>query len=102
MEKKTKFSTWENGEAGIKNVLEVATLGTDFDKITSQIDQESFKKLKSTYGCPDCADGGAEWVEIKVGMNTKRVTFEYGNPPEELKVLNEQLRAIQQQYDKKN
>jgi hypothetical protein len=100
MEKKTNFSTWENGGAGVKNVLEVATIGTDFNKIASQIDEETFKKLKSTYGCPDCADGGAEWIEIKAGMKTKRVTFEYGNPPEELKALNEQLRLIQQQYDK--
>nr|WP_068890425.1 hypothetical protein [Pedobacter panaciterrae] len=100
MEKKTRFSTWENGGAGVKNVLEVTTLGSDFDKISSQIDEESFKNLKSTYGCPDCADGGAEWIEIKIGSNTKRVTFEYGNPPEELKPLNDHLRSIQQQYDK--
>jgi len=98
--KKTRFKTWENSDAKITNSLEVANMGTDFNKIISQLDLTNFKKLKSTYGCPDCADGGAEWIAVKTRRSTKRVTFEYGNPPGELKALNEQLRAIQQHYDK--
>ena|SRR5690554_4911237 len=45
-----------------------------------------FFKLDETIGCPDCADGGAEWIEIEVVSGKKhRVTFEYMNEPKELK-----------------
>lgn len=46
----------------------------------------SFFNLAETIGCPDCADGGAEWFEI-VLTNGKihRVTFEYYNEPANIK-----------------
>lgn len=38
-----------------------------------------FKRLKDTYGCPDCADGGMEWLEVKfTDGSIKKVTIEYG------------------------
>ena len=33
-------------------------------------------------GCPDCADGGAEWIEIELPNDTYRITFEYLNEPD--------------------
>jgi hypothetical protein len=36
-----------------------------------------FQKVAKTLGCPDCADGGAEYVEIQVGEQKHRVKFEY-------------------------
>ena len=40
---------------------------------------DSFFKLKEVYGCPDCADGGSEWIEIITSDKiSKKVTFEYG------------------------
>jgi hypothetical protein len=99
-QKGTKFSSWENGDAPVTKTLEVTNEGTDFNKVALLLKAEVFKKLELRYGCPDCADGGSEWIEVKEGLNTKRVTFEYGNPPKELKALNDQLRAIQAQYDK--
>lgn len=45
-----------------------------------------FFKLSETIGCPDCADGGAEWVEVEYVSGKKhRVTFEYMKEPDELK-----------------
>ncbi|NJO89151.1 MAG: hypothetical protein HC831_09475 [Chloroflexia bacterium] len=35
-----------------------------FDKVN----YESFQQLPPILGCPDCADGGAEWLEIKKMM----------------------------------
>jgi hypothetical protein len=44
-----------------------------------KINQAKFLALEDVYGCPDCADGGAEWVEITFkGKEAKKVTFEYG------------------------
>lgn len=43
------------------------------------ISKSDFLSLEDQYGCPDCADGGAEWLEIEFNDGkTKKVTFEYG------------------------
>jgi hypothetical protein len=40
--------------------------------------------LEDTYGCPDCADGGAAYVVIATGDGESRHAMEFGNPPEVL------------------
>jgi len=64
------------------------------DSINS-INTTSFFKLPETIGCPDCADGGAEWLEI-ILLNGKKhkVTFEYRNEPTQLKNQIIKLREI--------
>ncbi|WP_345949352.1 hypothetical protein ABDD95_21125 [Mucilaginibacter sp. PAMB04274] len=54
-------------------------------QIIDKIDFEKFSKLNAVYGCPDCADGGAEWIEIQRGQTKHKVTFEYHGEPEALK-----------------
>lgn len=50
----------------------------DWDRILSEINTAEIRALNETYGCPDCADGGAEWIEIADGLGKYKVTFEYG------------------------
>jgi hypothetical protein len=57
-------------------------------------DKIDFKELQATYGCPDCADGGAESITYQNGAVSKTVVFEFGNPPDELRPLADTLRAI--------
>ena len=52
-----------------------------WDSLTAAVDKRSFEKLDSIIGCPDCADGGAEWIQIEYGGKKKKVTFDYGNAP---------------------
>lgn len=52
--------------------------------IMDHINLNYFKSLPEVIGCPDCADGGAEYVEITTNGEMKRVTFEYGKPPKQL------------------
>ncbi|CAF4279798.1 unnamed protein product, partial [Rotaria sordida] len=33
--------------------------------------------LDDRIGCPGCADGGIEWIEVNWSKESKRVTFEY-------------------------
>lgn len=40
--------------------------------------------LEPVYGCPDCADGGAAWLEFVSGGESQRVEMEYGDPPDAL------------------
>ena len=41
-------------------------------------DNGVFNGLPTTIGCPDCADGGGEWIEVHNGTSVHSVTFEYG------------------------
>lgn len=43
------------------------------------IDLKAFYMLPPTIGCPDCADGGAEWLMIETKTNEWRVDFNYGS-----------------------
>jgi hypothetical protein len=57
-----------------------------WDSLRTGMDIKSFFNLPVTIGCPDCADGGAEWIEVGLNnTNIHKVTFEYWNEPAELK-----------------
>ncbi len=64
-----------------------------WDHLSAGIRASGFYGLQATYGCPDCADGGAEWVETE-GLRPKRVTFEYGANPQALDSVVAQLRML--------
>ena len=59
----------------------------------------SIASLPERVGCPDCNDGGAEWIELPLGARqVKRVTFEKGNPPSELRDLSLWLGKLQEGF----
>lgn len=37
--------------------------------------------LEPVYGCPDCADGGAAYLELALDGTAERVAMEFGDPP---------------------
>lgn len=47
-----------------------------WQKLIGLADVKAFLALPERVGCPDCADGGAEWLEIQFGKVTRRVTYE--------------------------
>ncbi|MBT7861562.1 MAG: META domain-containing protein [Gemmatimonadetes bacterium] len=54
-------------------------------------------RLDQVIGCPDCADGGAEWVEIQTTDGRRRVTYEYGSAPKEIADLALALQTLREQ-----
>jgi hypothetical protein len=57
-----------------------------WDTLRSNISVSEFNTLPTVIGCPDCADGGAEWLELILSNGeTHKVTFEYMNEPTALK-----------------
>jgi hypothetical protein len=76
---------------------------------------KEFQKLPNTIDCPDCADGGAEWIEVNKASSSdcetpkrfysKKVTFEYGKPLPANNAFAEKLRQLRtdiiKQYGKK-
>lgn len=60
-----------------------------------KLNTASFFLLPETIGCPDCADGGAEWLEIELSTGEKhKVTFEYFKEPDFMKPQIEKLRNL--------
>ena len=66
----------------------------EWEDIISKIDLEKFYTEQETIGCPDCADGGSEWIEIATTDKIYRVTFEFGQPSEGLKSIYSALRKL--------
>jgi hypothetical protein len=64
-----------------------------WDSIGTDLNMDAFFALPEIIGCPDCADGGAEWLEIKLANGkTHKVTYEYNNEPDDLESVVEILR----------
>ena len=63
-----------------------------------KIDIAYFKSIDDVIGCPDCADGGAEWLELSFEGDVKRVTFEYMNEPSELTEVITDLRGLMESF----
>lgn len=65
----------------------------EWSKLVGLLDLKKFNNMKESYGCPDCADGGSEYIEIKTIGGTKRVTIEYGTAFPDLEPLLTELRT---------
>lgn len=86
-------SEWVNTIETItcKEVLD----NNDWIFFNEQLDISVFLKLQETIGCPDCADGGAEWIEIEQANGNKhKVTFEFMNEPSEMKGYIDKFREL--------
>ncbi len=56
-----------------------------------------FSELDEVIGCPDCTDGGAEWIEVRTSGGTKKVTYEYGSELDGLGDFQRHLRSLMQE-----
>jgi len=55
---------------------------------------DSFCNLDEVLGCPDCADGGAEWLELECDGKEKKVTFEFKSTPSGMEDLLREIRPL--------
>jgi len=89
-------SGWNNQVESIECKENLTQLS--WDSVKKAVDLNEFFSLPEIVGCPDCADGGAEWLEIENFSGKKyKVTFEYGKKPEELKSM---VTALRKQLEK--
>lgn len=66
----------------------------EWSKLVATIDKAAFLALPEVIGCPDCTDGGGEWIEIDFGSTKKKVTFEANAEIPELAGLTAALRPV--------
>jgi hypothetical protein len=71
-----------------------ASSSEEWKALVTKIDLEKFYTEQEMIGCPDCADGGSEWIEIATSDKVYRVTFEFGKPSEGLKAIYSVLRKL--------
>ena len=70
----------------------------DWENLVNKIDFVVFRNLEEVIGCPDCTDGGVEWIEITTSELSHKVIFEYFNEPEEVQNYIDDLRNLMEQY----
>jgi hypothetical protein len=97
------FVVKKSGKGGsnstIARTCENKISGIEWGNISQQVDYQAFSKISETIGCPDCADGGAEWIEIQKGNETHRVTFEFNQDVKEFNSLLKILREKRTSFD---
>ena len=76
--------------------LDTITCSVDFNslpELQAKLNASVFFEMAEVIGCPDCADGGAEWIQLATEGRTKRVTFPYNDAPSEFSQIIEDLRT---------
>ncbi|WP_421873196.1 hypothetical protein [Marinoscillum sp.] len=91
-EMKVLRKTWNSQNADLS--FERTLTPSEWQQLNDGIDVDRFADLPETIGCPDCADGGAEWLELTVNGERKRVTFEYMTEVEGINPAIEKLREL--------
>lgn len=73
--------------------------GDDFTQLTEKIVLADFAHLDDRIGCPDCADGGLEWIRIATPESDKEVVYEFGKEPDAVKPFIGILRNYLKQFE---
>ena len=89
----------ESPRGGLPTVRRTMPLSSsEWDALTEALDRSAIERLPDTIGCPDCADGGAESIEV-VGVDwRKRVTFDHGAAIPELQPLLARVRTLRSRF----
>jgi hypothetical protein len=61
-------------------------------------DPADLSRVEGTHGCPDCADGGAEWIALRIGSRTIESRFDYGRDFAEIEQLQARLRELRLRF----
>ena len=69
-----------------------------WQQLIGLIDFEYFQSLDDVYGCPDCADGGAEFIEIIYDGVAKQVAFDAYTEIDGIQELTILLRDLRTEY----
>ena len=74
----------------------VPMTAAEWQDLRSAVSRAQLEALPAVLGCPDCADGGAESVEVVADGWSRAITFEYQAPAAQLQPLVDRVRAIRQ------
>ena len=90
---------WDENDPVFRPVAISDTVDSnDWEDLNTHFNFEIFMSLDSIIGCPDCADGGAEWFEIVTIDTTRRVTIEFGDSLDGLNNYIDLLRSVRHSF----
>ena len=92
------FSKSKHGQTPDTKTCTSAISKDELTAIKNLVDENKVIALPERIGCPDCADGGAEWVSITLGGKTHKVVFEYGKAPVELAAIVAKFRVLKETF----
>ncbi len=92
------FSKTKRGTTPDTKTCTAKLSASEANEIKKLISQAKIDKLPKTIGCPDCADGGAEWVSVTSNSKEYKVVFEHGKAPAELAEVVVKLRALKETF----
>lgn len=73
---------------------EIPTSESKWQELMNSIDLQKFNSLPERIGCPGCADGIVEWIEISDGKKAKKIEFEPKDDVQEINQFVTMLREI--------
>jgi hypothetical protein len=73
---------------------------SDWDRLEEAVDTAAIRTLEGVHGCPDCADGGAEWIQLSPAGDTVRVAFEFGDTIEGIEPLQTVIRELRSRFER--
>jgi len=80
-------------------ILQAVIERKEYEQIQSLVDFDKLAAFDDVIGCPDCADGGAEWLQISVEDQFKKITFEKGATLATIQPLINKLRQMYADYN---
>lgn len=95
---KVVFSKSKNGQAADTKTCTKSISEDDVNAIKDLLNSDKISALPEVIGCPDCADGGAEYVAINADGKQYKITFEYGKAPKELEAAVAKLKALKESF----
>lgn len=90
----TESINWKKGKRN-ENLTKRDTSKTEneyWDIILKSISLKKVQKMPTEIGCPDCTDGGAEWIEIGTNKKSYKIVFDFDSKVSELDKLLKILR----------
>lgn len=93
------WKDYGRGSSGRPDSVRVGAITTaDLQALVAVTDWQMIASLDTIYGCPDCADQGAEYIEVTRGTITKRIMFDPRISVPQIQPLIDKLRAIRARF----
>lgn len=90
-----KESGWDFSGRALPDRFYADSISVDeWNELVDSFDWDTFAALDSVIGCPDCADGGAEWLEVAYFGMVKKVAFEYSETIRSIETFTQKIRQI--------
>ena len=68
------------------------------ERLFGLVDVAEVQSQEGVHGCPDCADGGAEWIQIRTAGDMIRVTFDFNRTLPRIGELQAAVRALRSRF----